>query len=182
MMVRTFISIRIPDTSSMKGTLGELSSMENVKPSPVSQMHITLKFIGDVDERKIPKVVESVRAACRGHHQFEVTLSGTGCFPNPKRPSVVWIGASPERELGSLSEDIASRLSAAGIGYDDKPFKGHITIGRCKGPVNLDGFLASNRDTMYTRFTCSEVLVMKSVLSPSGARHSVIERIPLDAL
>lgn len=182
MMVRTFISIRIPDISSIEDTLKEVSAMENVRASPASQMHITLKFIGDVDEKRIPKVVESVRAACRGHRSFEISLSGTGCFPNPKRPSVVWIGASPEGKLSELSDAIGSRLSAAGIGFDDKPFKGHITIGRCKGPVDLDGFLRSHRDTEYTRFLCSEVLVMKSVLSPSGAKHSVLERIPLDAL
>ena len=65
MMVRTFISIKIPEPSSLKGVLDDLGMIDNVRPSPLSQMHITLKFIGDVDERKIPKVVESVRAACR---------------------------------------------------------------------------------------------------------------------
>lgn len=182
MVVRTFISVKIPDISPIEGTLDEVSSIRNVKASPVSQMHITLKFIGDVDEKKVPKVVESVRAACKGHSPFEVILSGTGCFPNERKPSVIWIGASPEKELASLSEDIGSRLSAAGIDFDDKPFKGHITIGRCKGPADVKGFLSSHEDEEYTRFTCSEVLVMKSVLSPSGAKHSVIERIPLDAL
>ncbi len=179
MMVRTFISIRIPEPSCLKGILEDVGRIGNVRPSPLSQMHITLKFIGDVDEKKVPKVVESVRSACRDRKAFGITLSGTGCFPNRNRPSVVWIGASPADELTSLADSIGRKLSSAGIQFDDKPFKAHITIGRCKGPADLDGFLDSHKDDVFTEFTCSEVLVMKSVLSPAGAKHSVIERIPL---
>ena len=179
MMVRTFISIRIPEPSSLKGVLDDVGMIDKVRPSPLSQMHITLKFIGDVDERRIPKVVESVRAACRDRRRFDITLSGTGCFPNRNRPSVVWIGASPAEELTSLADEIGRRLSSAGIKFDDKPFKAHITIGRCKGPADLSGFLDSHKGEVFTEFTCSEVLVMKSVLSPAGAKHSVIERVEL---
>ncbi|MGN0098875.1 MAG: RNA 2',3'-cyclic phosphodiesterase [Candidatus Methanomethylophilaceae archaeon] len=179
MMVRTFISVKIPDTSCLKGVLDDVGKLDNVRPSPLSQMHITLKFIGDVDERRIPKVIECVRSACRDRRAFDITLSGTGCFPNGNRPSVVWIGASPADELTSLADSIGRKLSSAGILFDDKPFKAHITIGRCKGPADLTGFLTSHKDDVFTEFTCSEVLVMKSVLSPAGAKHSVLERIPL---
>lgn len=179
MMVRTFISVRIPEPSCLKHVLDDLADMDNVRPSPLSQMHITLRFIGDVDERKVPKVVECVRSACRDRKAFDISLSGTGCFPNRNRPSVVWVGASPAEELTDLAETIGRKLSSAGIGSDDKPFKAHITIGRCKGPTDLSGFLDTHRDERFTEFTCSEVLVMKSVLSPAGAKHSVIERIPL---
>ncbi|MGN0138466.1 MAG: 2'-5' RNA ligase family protein, partial [Candidatus Methanomethylophilaceae archaeon] len=70
-------------------------------------------------------------------------------------------------------------LARACTRVEGKPFKAHITIGRCKGPADLDGFLDSHKDDVFTEFTCSEVLVMKSILSPDGAKHSVIERIPL---
>lgn len=179
MMVRTFISVRMPDVAALQPVLDSISGLGNVKPSPIQQLHITLRFIGDVDEKRIPEVVGCVRRACDGTGPFTVDIEGAGCFPNSKRPSVVWVGARSGGNLETLSERISEELSGKGFDFDDKPFKGHITVGRCRGPVDVSPVLDEYGSTRFSRFECNEVLVMKSVLGPSGAKHSVMERIAL---
>ena len=180
MMVRTFISIPVKDTSALQSAVSDIKAAGDIRIPPMKQVHMTLKFIGDVDERKLPKVVNAVRKACEGRQPFQMELKGLGCFPNRKRPSVVWVGADPENVLTDLADSIGRELSVAGIKFDDKPFKSHITVGRCRGPVDIDGLLDSYRDTVFCTMTCDHVNVMKSVLSPQGARHSVIETVQLD--
>ncbi len=176
---RVFISIHLPDTEDLRCAIDDLKDIEGMRTSPPDQMHITLKFIGDVNENKIPKIKECVRKACEGVSPFRITLRGTGAFPNPRRPSVVWIGADPEDIMSGIARRIGDNLRCIGIGFDDKRFKSHITIGRCRDPVNIDEFLNRYSETEFMSFECSEVLVMRSVLGPRGAKHTVLERIEL---
>lgn len=177
--IRVFISVEIPDKSCLDAPLSELKAFNGVRTSPPEQIHITLRFIGDVDESKVDRIEDCVRRAAEGTEPFEVTVAGTGAFPNRGRPSVVWIGASPEKPLAGLADRIGANLKKAGIPFDSKPFKSHVTIGRCREKVDLDGFFDEFSDREFSRFTCSEILVMKSVLGPRGARHTVLRRVPL---
>ena len=106
-------------------------------------------------------------------------LNGLGCFPNRKRPSVVWVGAGPADVLTGLADRIGSELAAANIRFDDKPFKSHITSGRCRDPVNVDGLLDRYGSVSFCTQTVDRVLVMRSELTPKGARHSVVESVVL---
>ena len=177
--IRVFISIEIPDKSSLDGPISHLRGVKGVRTSPPEQVHITLRFIGDVDESRVDDIEDCVRRAAEGTGPFEVVVSGAGAFPKRERPSVVWIGASPQKTMASLADAIGRNLQAAGIQFDTKPFKSHITVGRCRGPADLSGFFDRFGDTESTRFTCDEILVMRSVLSPSGAKHTVLRRVEL---
>lgn len=176
---RVFVSIPIPDHSCLEGPLSDLSGIRNVRTSKPEQVHITLRFIGDVDSSRVDDIEACVRDAVSGVDPFEIVVSGTGAFPNAKRPSVVWIGASPQDTMASVADRLGRNLSEAGIPFDGKPFKSHITVGRCKGPADLSGFFSRYGDTEFARFTCEEILVMRSVLGPSGAKHSVLRRVDL---
>ncbi len=175
--MRLFISIPVPRCEAMDALLKDVSGIKGVRPSPVSQTHITLLFLGETDERYVPKVVQAVRKASEDVSPFEIAIKGVGAFPDVRRPRVVWTGAEPANVLAKLSKGIASNLS--GIDYDSKPFKSHITIGRCQGPVDVSGLVERHSGEELARFVCDEILVMRSVLGPSGARHSVVERVPL---
>lgn len=179
MMVRTFVSIPITDTAPIGDVVSDVGSVRGVRVPPMRQVHMTLKFIGDVDERKLPRVVSAVKKACEGTQAFDLELKGLGCFPNRKHPSVVWIGAEPADILTHLADRIAEELSAVNVKFDDKPFKSHITIGRCRDKIDLNALLDKYRDTSFCTLRCDRVLVMKSVLSPSGAKHSVLETVLL---
>ena len=177
--IRVFVSIEIPDKTSLDGPLGYLRTVKGVRTTPPEQIHITLRFIGDVDESKVDVIEDCVRRAVDGHGPFGITVSGAGAFPKRERPSVVWIGASPQQELSDIAGAIGRNLRAAGIDFDSKPFKSHITVGRCRDPVDLSGFFDAFSDREFARFQCSEILVMRSVLGPKGAKHTVLRRIGL---
>lgn len=177
--IRVFISIAIPDKTSLDGPLSYLKGVNGIRTTPPEQIHITLRFIGDVDESRIDDIEDCVARAVEGVRPFTVRVSGAGAFPKREKPSVVWIGASPQKELGAIAGRIGDNLRAAGIDFDTKPFKSHITVGRCRSPANLQGFFDAFSDAEFTSFQCREVLIMRSVLGPSGAKHTVLRRVPI---
>lgn len=178
-LIRVFISVPIPDTSPLEGVLGDLGAVKGVKVSPRSQLHVTLRFIGDVDDRKVPRIVKAVEDAVEEMEPFTVSLGGVGTFPPRGNPRVVWVGLEPEGLLKGLSERISANLRDVNIRFDEKPFKGHVTVGRCNGPVDLSGFLKRHGDGMFLEFECSEVMVMRSILDRRGATHVSIGRVEI---
>jgi len=179
MKIRMFISIPVKDPSSLQQVLTDLKMTDNVRPAPISQMHLTLRFIGDIDDGKTKKVVRCISDAVQGVEPFMITIKGAGCFPKRSRPTVAWIGAEPQDTLTQIADRLSKNLKAANISFDEKPFKSHITVGRCSGPVNLDFFFDKYSGMEFTSFLCDEILVMRSELSPSGAKHTVLERVRL---
>ena len=179
MKIRMFISIPVKDPEPLKPILTELKTTSNVRPSPLSQMHITMRFIGDIDDGKTKKVVKAVQDAVDGIEPFTITIGGAGCFPKPSRPSVLWIGARPEDILKTISDRIAENLKRANISFDEKPFRSHITVGRCTGPMDPRPFIDSHSGRDIESFLCDEVLIMRSELGPQGAKHTVLARVPI---
>ncbi len=179
MMARMFVSVPVADTSWSTSVSDALRACKGVSASPPEQLHITLRFIGDIDESRIPALVSAVEAACAGTGPFEVSIKGIGCFPNEKRPSVVWVGAEPHDRLTALSDGISRQLKKAHFRFDEKPFKSHITVGRCNGPTDISEVLAQYRGAEFCTFGCDHVAVVRSFLGPSGARHKVAAEIKL---
>lgn len=179
MKIRMFISIPIRDKQALAPILAEMKLTHNVRPSPIDQMHITMRFIGDIDDGKTKKVVKAVSDAVAGMEPFTITIGNAGCFPKPERPSVLWIGAEPGTTLRSISDRIATNLKAANIQFDEKPFKSHITVGRCTGPMDPRPFIEKYSGKEIETFLCDEILIMRSELSPQGAKHTVLERVKI---
>ncbi|MBQ8179123.1 MAG: RNA 2',3'-cyclic phosphodiesterase [Candidatus Methanomethylophilaceae archaeon] len=179
MRIRTFISIPIPDTTGLEGLVGDVRLTDGAKAAPLSQMHMTIRFIGDVDDRKVPRIERCVAEACAGMEPFGITIAGVGCFPNERRPNIIWAGAEPGDILTGLSERISENLVAANIQFDDKPFRSHVTVGRCRGPVDPTPILGRYRDSVFCEFMCDHIDVMRSDLGPGGAKHSVLRRVDL---
>lgn len=176
--IRTFVSIPVPVTAEAESLRRDLR-IAGIRPSPPDLTHITLKFVGDIDQSKSDRLVRCVEQALSGIAPFELRIRGLGAFPNTGNPSIVWMGADPSDILSDLSERIGASLSTAGFGFDDKPFKAHVTVARCRDSKPSVQLFEKYADTQFSQFVCREVLVMKSVLGPSGAKHSVISRVPL---
>lgn len=168
----------MPDTPEIASLRRSLKAA-GARPSPPEQTHITLRFLGDVDPSRVDGVEASVAEAVRGVDPFPIRLSGVGAFPNTRRPSVVWIGAEPADVLTGMADRLAAGLASRGIPFDDKPFRAHVTVGRCRDGLRSPGIFEECRGKTFAGFQCSEVLVVRSVLEPSGARHSVLRRVPL---
>ena len=178
-MIRTFISIDIPVTDGIAAILDEMKRTDNIRPAPKEQIHLTLKFLGDQDERKVEGLCSSLKDALSGTGPFDVTVEGVGAFPDMKHPKVIWLGVKepdPLIELAYRADSVVKRMK---MKADDKRFSPHITVGRVTDRVDLKDFFTRYEKKSFCSFTCDHIDVMKSVLTSNGAIHSVIERIEL---
>lgn len=177
-MIRAFVSIRVPDTPAIEGLRADLRAA-GLRPSSPEQTHITIRFIGDLEESRVDELISCVHRAAEGTGPFLLSVSGIGAFPNERRPSVVWMGASPGDVMGGIAVRLGTELRAAGIGFDTKPFRPHVTVARVRDGHVPARVFEGYRDTLFSECECAELLVMSSVLGRGGARHSVLARVPL---
>lgn len=146
-------------------------------------MHLTLKFLGDVEEGSLESVVEAVRAAAGGVHGFTMTTGPLGAFPSPRRPRVLWLGVEPVDELFELQEAVERELVRVGFTRERRRFHPHITLGRVRdsGARDLQAELQALRVPSES-VAVREVLVFKSTLMAGGARHEKLASVPLGEL
>ncbi len=173
--VRVFVSIPVPNTSGLDPLMRDLKGVRGVKPSPSKQMHITLKFIGDVPEESIDAIGGCVSESIAGISGGRITLRGVGAFPNQRAPRIVWTGVETDLPLTRISDDLGRRLGAEGIPFDPKPFKPHVTVARIEGRPDLSRIMRNYSATEFASFICPAVLVMRSDLSPEGASHTILK-------
>ncbi|MEK6321729.1 MAG: RNA 2',3'-cyclic phosphodiesterase [Acidobacteriota bacterium] len=177
-VVRTFISIEISESikeriSQLQKTLREIEAQVSwTKPSNI---HLTLKFLGDVEETRIERVRKAVERAATGISPFEVQVSGAGCFPSPRNPRVLWVSFSHVSEnLKQLYAHIEDELAREGFSREKRKFSPHLTIGRIRAPRNAahvaEALIASGFDP--ETFKATEVIVMRSDLKPTGSIYT----------
>jgi 2'-5' RNA ligase len=183
MPVRTFVALELPEPLRA-GILGLARTLRDsgIRASwcKAGTLHLTLKFLGDVEKSDLPSVVEAVAAASSRVPPFAFETGRLGAFPSPRNPRVLWLGAEPVDELFDLQAAIEDELSAVGFPRERRRFHPHITLGRVRGraPEGTCDILAS-LSPPRGRVPVSEVHVMSSTLSPGGAVHEVIEAVPL---
>ncbi len=178
-MIRTFISIDVPVTEELRSVLESLKKIDGVRVTPENQSHLTLKFLGDTDEKKVEKLCSALKESLAGNGSFDVVIQGAGAFPNERNPRVVWLGVKDPERLIELTDAVDSTVKELNIKADDKMFSPHLTLGRINGRCDLKEFFKENGGKVFGSFRCDHVDVMKSVLTPKGAIHSVISRIEL---
>jgi 2'-5' RNA ligase len=150
------------------------------------QIHLTLHFLGAIETARIPEIESALTAACGGHRRSRVRVAGLGCFPNPRRPRILWAGLAGDlRPVESLQKAVEAGFLAAGFPGEDRPFHPHLTIGRvaelnAAGREELAAALAGEQARDFGEWEAGKVDLMQSVLSPQGAAYSVLKSIPLD--
>lgn len=178
--VRLFISVDVSVADALREAIGTVSSIKGVRASREDQIHITLSFLGDTPSERIPGLITNLRSALSGTEAFDVSLKGIGAFPNPKRPRVVWVGIDDGKEdLALLAGRVRDAVRKSRLKQDDKPFSPHVTIGRVQGPADVSELEKRYRDKVFSEFRVDSVRLMSSVLGPSGAKHTLVERIVL---
>lgn len=177
---RLFVSVDVSVTDEVREVMSVLRDVRNIRVPPESQMHITLSFLGDTDTARIPGLVKELKGALSDVRGFGMSLKGLGAFPDLKRPRVVWIGTDEGRDdLVRLAGAVRTAVKKCRLRQDDKPFSPHVTVARVQGPANIGSIAGRYADTVFSRFTVDSVKLMRSVLGPSGAKHTVVERFPL---
>ena len=183
--IRTFICVPVP--LSVKKTVGgfikELKARGgDVKWVSPDNMHLTLKFIGDVEKTFIEEIASHTAEAVASFSQFPVEIGGTGAFPNLSRPKVLWVGISRGSDkLRDLAYAVDQSLEKIGIEKDKRQFSGHLTIGRVRSLKGIEHVAESmNKNGFKPQiFNAEAVYVMKSVLDSHGPIHSVLNTINL---
>ncbi|HUV61304.1 MAG TPA: RNA 2',3'-cyclic phosphodiesterase [Thermoplasmata archaeon] len=183
MRFRAFVSVDISPNDSLAALLeylkGSVASLKVVKPS---NMHLTLKFLGDTEEALVEDIVKAIADSTRGRKPFEVRLRGMGAFPSLSNIRVVWVGMENGSELVELAEGLEDSLAAIGLERDKRGFKPHLTVARSKGIITEDtmqDFIAANAATDYGDYAVDGVILKKSVLTPQGPIYSDVRGIKL---
>lgn len=182
-MIRSFIAIEIPD--GLKNDALEIQKKFKACNADASWtrmegMHLTLKFLGNVEEEKIEGIKRVLEGIAGATQRFKIKIGGVGVFPNQKMPRVIWIGIKNEDGmLDGLHKRIDAELSEMCFEKEGRDFKPHLTLGRMRSQKGREGIiklLGEFKDKEIGVFTASEMRLIKSDLQPQGAAYTELAR------
>ena len=146
-------------------------------------LHVTVKFLGNVDEARVQSVIDALRTAVRGHAPFDLEVGGLGAFPSATRARVLWAGLiGGTTPLGALAASVEDALAQLGFPREDRPFSPHITLARVREPrrsPELAEALGVTSGRRFGQVAVPDIALMRSDLSPRGARYSTLASIAL---
>lgn len=185
--IRTFVAVEVSKkTRERAGLLIDLlrASDANVKWVDAGSLHLTLNFLGDVDERQIPEVCAAIQVAAQSVDPFELVCAGVGAFPDAQRPRTLWIGTDEgTAEVSALQYSTETGLDEIGFPKEKRKYKPHLTIGRIRrgrGSVRrLSEMLKETGGFDAGKTIINEVIVFSSELQPSGPVYHPLARCPL---
>jgi RNA 2',3'-cyclic 3'-phosphodiesterase len=184
---RTFIAIEL--SKAIRDRLVDLqeqlrASDHDVKWVEPENLHVTLLFLGEVDDRELPAVCSAVQEALAGTSAFAMSVHGAGCFPNPRRPRVLWVGIGQGmQEVDAVHDALEAPLLELGCyRREERRYTPHITLGRrrSEGPADALGReLARHQSFDAGEVTVDAIHVMASRLTSAGPNYSVLCRAKL---
>jgi 2'-5' RNA ligase len=182
-LIRAFIAIEIPAFERLLELMSLLrNSGAKISVPSENSVHITLKFLGEIQESFVERISESLGKIASHLTRFEVEVVGTGAFPNARSPRVLWVGLRDKGELAKIVSELDPAMSSFGIPKEQRPFKPHVTVARVKSMQGLDKALSILREFESVRFgsfIVSELRLKKSTLTPAGAIYEDLAVKPL---
>ena len=183
--MRIFIAVDLPakiqaEVSTFQDALKHTRASINwTRPE---SLHLTLKFLGEIEESRLSKIVNVVQSVTDSHRQMTLCLTGIGVFPHLRNPRIFWVGLDGETEkYASLAEEIDLRLFELGFPREERSYKPHLTIGRFKSPLGASELISHGLEypLPVLSFRISEVTIMRSLLSPRAAVYTPLFKCPL---
>ncbi len=176
-MTRLFVAMELPE--KIKERLAACrGGIEGARWQDIEQMHLTLRFIGEVD----PQQETEIRAALAGLRfaPFQVALAGIGLFGKARRPRALWVGVEDAKPLKHLHEKITQALVSAGVALEERKFTPHVTLARFRGghARRLEDFLDHYAGLSLPAFDVRSFALFSSQLSHTGAAYRVEEIYP----
>jgi 2'-5' RNA ligase len=185
-MIRAFLAIELPDAlrPGLAQVQGELKrSHADVRWVQVGNIHLTLKFFGNVPEDEIDALALAARQAAAESAPLQLQATGVGAFPSPLSPRVVWLGLGGDvLPLTQLFYRLEKAFTTLGYLPEGRAFNPHLTLGRVKSPANRDRLarmLAKMPPLDWPPFAVKELILFQSVLSPQGSKYTPLRVIPL---
>jgi 2'-5' RNA ligase len=177
-MHRLFIGLR-PPAPIRAHLLAQMGGVPGARWQSDEQLHLTLRFIGDVDRR----IAEDVALALGQVRSpaIEAALAGTGQFDSRGRPNAIWAGVRPPDALAQLHRKLDQAMVRLGLEPERRAYLPHITLARLSGPANIaDRYLADHAGLTSPPFTFTHFHLFESTLGGGGAHYEAIERYRLD--
>lgn len=182
--IRSFVSIDLDQEqilSKVESVISSLLSLGgDLKPVERENIHLTLKFLGDVSTTKLDKIKSALAQVT--FPPFSLEIKGAGAFPNLKRMNVIWVGVGEGwSQVELIFEQTEKLLHQLGFSRETRPFSPHITVARVKTGRKRDeiaAFLGHLTDESFGTFSVEGVRLKQSVLSPSGPKYSTLYEVP----
>jgi RNA 2',3'-cyclic 3'-phosphodiesterase len=184
---RTFCAVELPD--EVRRQLEEhILKLRRAIPdaaaswSRVENIHLTLKFLGNVALDRIPAVSAAASRVVAEFSAFPIGVGNTGVFPRPSRAQVLWIGVSdPSGKLSALQERLENECAAQGFPKEDRAYRPHLTIARIRRPESARPLADAHLEMKFptTNIELNELIVFRSELSPKGSRYTAISKHPI---
>ncbi|MFP3950194.1 MAG: RNA 2',3'-cyclic phosphodiesterase [Candidatus Micrarchaeia archaeon] len=173
--MRLFVAVELP------GKIKErLKSLEEELPDSglrkvgSEKMHITLKFLGEVEAGNLGRVVKALGDV--EFSPFSIGVEGIGAFPSKEYVRVLWAGTK-SRSLDALAEKVEGAMGGL-FPREKRPFSGHITLARVKKKTDFSGFFSKHDGEKFGEFRVDRFLLMQSILKRGGAEYSVVAEFP----
>lgn len=186
--MQTFIAIELPQ--EIKDSLAQLqtelkSTNADVKWVAPQNIHLTLKFLGGIDDKQLEKIIHIIDDVSKEKDKFQITVSSLGAFPEIDSPRVIWIGIdSGDKQVKEITKELEEKIEKIGIPKEDRPFSSHITIGRTRSSLNrqeLVRYLKNKADLGGKKldFYVTKITLFKSTLTPKGPIYETLKETSL---
>lgn len=187
--MRTFIAIELPPPVQQQIGIAQRALAVRVQAAglgdavrwtPAEKIHLTLRFLGDTTEEQRTELAATLGAITASHSSFDLRLDGWGCFPNERRPSVIWLGVGEDlAALNALQSRVELAARNAGFEAERRAFSPHLTIGRVQrnadNPTRRQlgqSLQAPDQVAADVTFTVNRIAHIRSVLKPTGAVYT----------
>jgi 2'-5' RNA ligase len=189
-LLRAFIAIEIPpniqvaiekQTARLRQALGD----ETVRWIPAKNMHLTLKFLGDIASSHVDFLKQLLTREATLHSQFDLQIGGLGSYPTSRRPRILWVGLHIPAELVALQKSIETGTTRLGYEQEERDFAPHLTIGRVRqnaSPADLPKIRAAMDNIQLGNIGTARVdsvHLFKSELQPNGSVYTKLFSAPL---
>jgi RNA 2',3'-cyclic 3'-phosphodiesterase len=187
--LRLFIAVELNNTiwSQLEYVVQYLKSYDlpSVRWVPVRNTHLTLKFLGEVSEDRLPSLKALITRVATQYSPFYMVSSGLGAFPNLRQPRILWAGIAAPDELSKIQQAIEIETRRQNYPVESRPFNAHLTLGRVSETIQIaeanrisqafSGINASDLGTVLVQ----SIHLFKSDLHPSGAIYTLVDKAPL---
>ena len=181
---RLFVAVPLPEAAHQ--ALQQLQNQmkayaRDAKWVNPTGIHLTLKFLGNVDPERISLICGSLGTAAPHHSPVPLHIRGTGFFPNTRRPAVFWAGVESDG-LPALQEDVESRMASLAFEKENRPFSPHLTLARFRDPHGLLPLTPEAekwKDFSFHQFTADRFCLFESILHRTGAEYHVVQSFQL---
>lgn len=183
-----FCAIELPEelrerVAAHIATLRNVASGDRVSWQRAENLHLTLKFLGEIEQKRVAALSEAASRAVKQSQPFNLTIEGAGSFPPRGVPRVLWLGVSDSTgSLAGLQKHLEEECLVEGFEREERSFSPHLTIARIRAPQGARTIASSHQAAGFEAMETlvKELVVMRSQLAPRGSLYTVISRHELN--